>query len=85
MKKKISITVVGLGYIGLPLLYELSKYFKVIGIDNNKVRINTLKKGIDVNKQISKNNIKQIIPFLHNKFCTTRKTNVYIVTVYRSF
>ena len=48
MKKKISITVVGLGYIGLPLLYELSKFFKVIGIDNNKARINTLKKGIDV-------------------------------------
>ena len=81
MKKKISITVVGLGYIGLPLLYELSKFFKVIGIDNNKARINTLKKGIDVNKQISKNEIKQIIPFLHNKFCITRKTNVYIVTV----
>ena len=50
-------------YIGLPLLYELSKFFKVIGIDNNKARINTLKKGIDVNKQISKNEIKQIIHF----------------------
>ena len=30
------ISIIGLGYVGLPLAIELSKYFKVIGYDINK-------------------------------------------------
>ena len=38
-KKKDIIGIVGLGYVGLPLTYEFSKYYKVIGFDINKSRI----------------------------------------------
>ncbi len=41
------IAVVGLGYVGMPLLYHLSKHFKTIGFDLKKSRIEELKKGID--------------------------------------
>ena len=34
-----NISVIGLGYVGLPLAIELSRYFKVIGFDLNKNRI----------------------------------------------
>lgn len=38
------ICVVGLGYVGLPLLDEFSKYFKVVGFDINQEKINILSK-----------------------------------------
>ena len=40
------ISVIGLGYVGLPLCIALTKAkFKVFGIDNNFERVKTLKKG----------------------------------------
>ena len=41
------IAVIGLGYVGMPLLHHLSKHFKTIGFDLKKERIGELKKGID--------------------------------------
>ena len=50
----IKIGLIGLGYVGLPLLVELSKKFKTIGFDSNKKRVDELKKKIDRTKQITK-------------------------------
>ena len=36
--------IIGLGYVGLPLILNLSKKFSCIGFDINKERIETLKK-----------------------------------------
>jgi len=45
-KKKAVITVVGLGYVGLPIALEFCKKgFRVNGLDNNTRRINKLKQG----------------------------------------
>ena len=42
--KKATISVIGLGYVGLPLSLALSKAkFKVFGIDNNVERVKLLK------------------------------------------
>ena len=38
------ICVVGLGYVGLPLFYKFSEYFKTIGYDINKKKINKIKR-----------------------------------------
>ena len=43
-------SVIGLGYVGLPLFLKLQKKFKCIGYDNSISRINSLKKCIDTNK-----------------------------------
>lgn len=44
MKKNIAI--IGLGYVGLPLLLSINaKKFKVVGFDHNKKLINDLKKN----------------------------------------
>jgi len=53
------VCVVGLGYVGLPLAVELSKYFKIIGFDINKRRIDILKTGIDPNKEVESDVLKQ--------------------------
>ena len=49
-KKKLSVT--GLGYVGLPLALEFAKYFKVIGLDINKERIELMKQHIDPSKEL---------------------------------
>ena len=36
--------VIGLGYVGLPLILNLSKRFDCIGFDINEKRVKTLKK-----------------------------------------
>jgi UDP-N-acetyl-D-glucosamine/UDP-N-acetyl-D-galactosamine dehydrogenase len=53
------VCVVGLGYVGLPLAVEMSKYFKVIGFDINKKRIETLKSGNDPNQEVESEILKQ--------------------------
>ncbi len=42
-----AISVVGLGYVGLPLALELAKQFRVIGFDINAERVDLMKQGID--------------------------------------
>ena len=37
--------IIGLGYVGLPILINLSKRYRSIGYDNNLRRINDLKNG----------------------------------------
>ena len=52
MKKKIKISVIGMGYVGLPLIKELSKKFNVVGFDINKKRIKQLQNGNDINEEV---------------------------------
>ena len=33
------ITVVGVGYVGLPLILKASKFYKVVGFDINKKKL----------------------------------------------
>ena len=51
---KQTISIIGLGYVGLPLAVAFSKYFKVIGYDISKNRVSQLKSGFDSNKEFSK-------------------------------
>ena len=79
--KKIKISIIGLGYIGLPLLYELSKYFSVNGIDNKLERVSMLKRGIDTNNQLTKYQLIKLKNSLFTDFSSIKKSNVYIITV----
>jgi UDP-N-acetyl-D-galactosamine dehydrogenase len=55
------IGIIGLGYVGLPLSFELSKKFKVIGFDKNHEKIKKLKNNFNyVNDETFKKN-KNII------------------------
>ena len=80
--KKIDIMVLGLGYVGLPLALELSKYFKVTGFDTNTQRVKELNKSIDSTKEITKksyfknSNIK-----FTNEYLECKSSNVFIITV----
>ena len=53
-EKRASITVLGLGYVGLPLAYYLEKKFDVTGFDINGKRVSELLSGNDITGEISK-------------------------------
>ncbi len=79
--KNKKIAVVGLGYVGLPLLLAFSKYFKVIGFDNNTDKINNLKNGIDENKEIDIKNLSLIDCVLTSNPEDLKKANFFIIAV----
>jgi len=73
MKSKIA--VIGLGYVGLPLAFEFSKYFEVIAYDHDNIRVKELKKGYDrtneikFNKKVKLKNLKFTNNYLFLKNC----------------
>ena len=79
---KISIAVIGLGYVGLPLAVEFSKKFPVVGFDLNTDRINELKRGKDRTREIDSSELNKnnnlILSYSHS---CLKDSNVYIVTV----
>ena len=78
MKK---ITIIGLGYVGLPLAIEFGKKFNVTGFDISKTRIYELKKGIDSNDEFASNEIlKNKINFTHLEDDIIN-SDFYIITV----
>ncbi len=50
--KKKKISVIGLGYVGLPLALLFAKRFGVIGFDINEQRIELMKQGIDPSREL---------------------------------
>ena len=69
--KKAVIGIVGLGYVGLPLVKEfINKKFKVIGVDIDKQKIKYLKNGKSYINSINDAEVKN---FLTNKFQSTSK------------
>lgn len=51
-QKQKKISVIGLGYVGLPLALVFAKKFSVIGFDINEQRVEMMKKGIDPSKEL---------------------------------
>ena len=83
IKKNIKISVIGLGYVGLPLLLSLSKKFNVVGLDIDKNRINHLLNNIDQNNEFSKihlSKFKQNILYT-SKYQDIGDSNVFIITL----
>lgn len=78
-KKKIA--VIGVGYVGLPLAINLSKFFKVIAFDRDKKRILDLIKGNDKNKEHSKKELINKNLFFVNDKNNIKDCNVFIITL----
>jgi UDP-N-acetyl-D-galactosamine dehydrogenase len=80
--KKHSISIIGLGYVGLPLAVEFGKKYNVIGFDINETRINELNNGIDITKETTKEAISDSLYLKFSKnIDDISKCDVYIITV----
>ena len=79
---KIKPCVIGLGYVGLPALIEISKNFNAYGYDINEKRINSLKNRVDTNKDFSKKTLSIInANNLTSKIYELKECNFFIVCV----
>ena len=58
VNKQDKVALVGLGYVGMPIAVEFSKYVEVIGYDINKAKIEAYKKGIDPTQEVGDEEIK---------------------------
>ena len=54
MKKKDTIGIIGLGYVGLPLARLFATKYAVVGFDVNQTRIRELRQGEDATQEVSK-------------------------------
>lgn len=78
------ISIIGLGYVGLPLAIEFSKYYQVVGYDINNKRIEELNQNNDLTGETS---FEQLKKALSNKLIFTTElsalenSDVFIITV----
>ncbi len=81
MKNK-KLTIIGLGYVGLPLAVEFSKKYTTIGFDLDESRVNELNKRFDRTSELSKSQLS----YLENITITSNEEmiadcDIYIITV----
>ncbi|WP_055445272.1 nucleotide sugar dehydrogenase [Lacinutrix himadriensis] len=84
------ITVIGLGYVGLPLAAEFAKKYPVVGFDINTLRVGDLKQGKDKTLEVETEDLKKVLVtntkeskglFITNNPEDLATSNVYIITV----
>ncbi|WP_179315793.1 nucleotide sugar dehydrogenase [Winogradskyella undariae] len=84
------ISIIGLGYVGLPLAVEFAKKFFVVGFDINKRRIEELNAGVDKTLEVENEDLKSVLTtdlnaskglYVTDNVEALATTNIYIVTV----
>ncbi|WP_027382751.1 nucleotide sugar dehydrogenase [Epilithonimonas caeni] len=90
MNKKI--TVIGLGYVGLPLARLFATKYAVVGFDLKQERINELRNGKDSTQEVDSELLTNVLVsenpkkeekglFLSNNITDIQDSDIYIVTV----
>ena len=81
MNTKLTVSVVGLGYVGLPLAVALADHFEVIGFDIGTNRIAELKAGHDRTNEIGSDRLQASAIKLTARAEDMRGSDIFIVTV----
>jgi UDP-N-acetyl-D-galactosamine dehydrogenase len=86
--EKVTIAVVGLGYVGLPLATEFAKHYKVFGFDLNRERVDQLSRGFDHTNEIDSKSLENVLLknndnglYLTDNLNEISNCNVFIITV----
>jgi UDP-N-acetyl-D-galactosamine dehydrogenase len=58
VRKEEKVSIIGLGYVGMPIAVAFAKKVNVIGFDVNKEKINLYQNGIDPTKEVGDNLIR---------------------------
>ena len=78
-----NITIIGLGYTGLPLLIEFyKKKYNVSGFDKDFHKVQRLKAGIDLTNELRSNDLKKLKKInLVNNIDKIKLTDIFIIAV----
>ncbi len=79
--KQKRVSVVGLGYVGLPLAIELAKPFQVIGFDVNEGRVNLMKQKIDPSRELPSSAFEDVNICFTADSKTLKEAHFHIVAV----
>ena len=75
------ICIIGLGYVGLPILLRLSNNYNCIGYDNNLERIRELKKGHDKFKEFKRKELTKKSILYSSSLKDIKNCKIFIITV----
>ena len=90
MKENPKITIIGLGYVGLPLAVAFGSNFDVVGFDIDSGRIEELKHGKDKTLEVSENKLNKALKTnrtegiglsVSSDVADIKDSQVYIITV----
>ncbi|WP_280770610.1 nucleotide sugar dehydrogenase [Salipaludibacillus daqingensis] len=79
--KEETISVIGLGYVGLPLAVEFAKKFEVVGYDTNDKKLDKYLNGIDVTNEVGDEAVKNTTLQFTNEESKLRDCKFHIVAV----
>ena len=79
--KEENISVIGLGYVGLPLAIAFAKKYNVIGFDINEKKIELYRIGQDPTKEVGNENLKKSNMQFTNNATDIKKCKFHIVAV----
>lgn len=82
----IHLTIIGLGYVGLPLAVEFGKKYPTVGFDINEKRIEELQSGYDRTRELSREDLSAATNLsftadLNSFVKASELTHIYIITV----
>ena len=75
------ISVIGLGYVGLPLAVEFAKKYDVIGLDINTKKLEKYLSGIDVTNEVGDEAVKNTTVHFTNDESKLRDCKFHVVAV----
>ena len=81
IEKKERISVIGLGYIGLPLAISFAKKVEVMGFDINEEKVKDYKKGIDSTNEVGNKSLRETTAFLTSNEKELQKAKFHIIAV----
>ena len=81
VNKQEKISLVGLGYVGMPIAVSFSKKAHVIGFDVNKAKIELYKNGIDLTKEVGNETIANCTVIFTSDEIRLREAKFHIVAV----
>lgn len=81
MNRKAKLSVVGLGYVGLPIAIEFAKQIDVIGFDINNEKILTYKNGFDPTKEVGDKAVSDTDVYFTSDENDLKEVDFHIVSV----
>jgi len=75
------ISIIGLGYVGIPIAIAFAKKAEVIGFDINKEKVELYKKGIDPTKEVGDDAVKNTTVDFTSDEARLKEAKFHIVTV----
>ncbi len=81
VNKETKLSVIGLGYVGLPIALEFARQIKVIGFDIKPDRVDLMKQGIDPSEELTSDAFKGTDILLTSNPDDIRDASFHIIAV----